>query len=196
MPEIKPLFKRETSVIVMMDMTDFGQGVRDLEDEKIVAFLSAYYDEMGEVVQRHGGRLVKYLGDAVLATFPESKVLQAVQCGMEAVKVFGGFAQRRDIAVGLSVGVHLGEVSAGTFGHASYLQQDVVGRAVNLAGVACAKGEGLHITEACYTKLDPAPPQLHETGSVDVSWLDEPVKLYGLSPVGLVGPVTKPAKRF
>src|SRR3982750_112605 len=69
------------------------------------------------LIEKHGGRWIKELGDGVLAVFPT--VTDAVQCAVDIQKA----CLRNDFK--LRIGIHLGEVI--------FEQNDVFGDGVNIS---------------------------------------------------------------
>ena len=101
--------------------------------------MGRYYDEMRAVLERHGGAVEKFIGDAVMAVFGvpvahEDDALRAVRAAVEMRAVLDDlnaeFLRQWGVTVLARTGVHTGEVVAGgRRGERSFL----VGDAVNVA---------------------------------------------------------------
>ena len=65
-------------VIVVADLSGYHRGFRSHSDEEMAAFLHRFYSMADHVVHSSGGRVIKFLGDAFLATYPESEVTSAI----------------------------------------------------------------------------------------------------------------------
>jgi class 3 adenylate cyclase/tetratricopeptide (TPR) repeat protein len=130
---------RKTVTIVFADLagsTDLGER---LDPEALRDVQTRYFEAMRRPLERHGGTVEKYIGDAVMAVFGvpvlhEDDALRAVRA---AVEMRDGMAAlnsrlRADLGIALTVriGVNSGEVAAGdiTAGHGL-----VAGDAVNTA---------------------------------------------------------------
>ena len=112
--------------------------------------MGRYFDEMSAVIERHGGTVEKFIGDAVMAVFGipqlhEDDALRAVRAADEMQAALETLNQEleRDHGVGLAarIGVNTGEVVAGD---PSGGQRLVTGDAVNVAArleQAAAPGE-------------------------------------------------------
>ena len=110
-----------------------------LDPEALRRVMGRYFDEMAAVIERHGGTVEKFIGDAVMAVFGiprlhEDDALRAVRAaaGMRDGARELNVELERDHGVGIAarIGVNTGEVVAGdpTAG-----QRLVTGDAVNVA---------------------------------------------------------------
>jgi adenylate cyclase len=102
--------------------------------------LSTYHASVEDIVARHGGRIIKTPGDAVLATFwketrGRSHAVCALKCGEEilddlprAARAWEGMGARLEIGIGINAG----KVAAGLVGK-HHLEPTVVGDPVNVA---------------------------------------------------------------
>jgi class 3 adenylate cyclase len=134
-----PQETRKTVTIVFSDLkgsTDLGEA---LDSESLREVMSEYFDAMRPVLERHGGTIEKFIGDAVMAVFGlprvhEDDALRAVRAAAEMQQALVELNERlaRDWGVQLAnrTGVNTGEVVAGdpTAG-----QRLVTGDAVNVA---------------------------------------------------------------
>ncbi|MGF9764102.1 adenylate/guanylate cyclase domain-containing protein [Microvirga sp. 0TCS3.31] len=110
----------------------------------VLTHLNAWFGLIGEVVEAHGGEVLKFIGDAVLAIFPTSierdrraacrKALDAAQefCQRtEADNVLRRASGSPPLEHGLAL--HVGEVAYGNVGASHRLDFTVIGPAVNRA---------------------------------------------------------------
>jgi class 3 adenylate cyclase/tetratricopeptide (TPR) repeat protein len=130
---------RKTVTVVFCDLTGSTSLGESLDPESLRALLARYFERMRDIVERHGGTVEKFIGDAVMAVFgiPQSHE----DDGLRAVRAA---AEMRDAlpALGISgrIGVMTGEVVAGTE------ERLATGDAVNVAArleQAAAPGEVL-----------------------------------------------------
>ena len=61
--------KRKTVTVLFCDLVDSTQLGERLDPETLRLVLDRYFDEMRAAVERHGGTVEKFIGDAVLAVF-------------------------------------------------------------------------------------------------------------------------------
>src|SRR5262245_60393934 len=100
--------------------------------------MSRYFEEMRVILERHGGRVEKYIGDAIMAVFGlphvhEDDALRAVRSAFAmqgALEALNGELERRwGVRLENRTGVNTGEVVAGD--HLAG-QRLVTGDAVNV----------------------------------------------------------------
>ena len=142
--------KKEYLVILFCDAHSFGKAGREAGD-RLGDFMQAFYEQVGDAIVSQGGRIIKYIGDAMLATFPAGSEAAAVQAGIDMrdayAKVVRSFALKTE--TDLEIGINAGDVFTGTFGHPSYQTYDIFGNAVNEAAVIMHH-RGVAVLEAVY----------------------------------------------
>ena len=121
----------------------------------------------------HGGRIVKVMGDGLLAEFPS--VVEAVQCAVEIQSSLvgreGDLPEERRIA--LRIGVNLGDVI--------HEGADIYGEGVNVAArlEALAEPGGVCISRAVRDQVrDKLDIQLKDKGEVTVRNIERPVRIF------------------
>src|SRR5262245_25926325 len=104
--------RRKTVTAVFTDLVGSTALASQLDPEALRALMSHYYDAMRAPVERHGGRVDKFIGDAVVAFFGvpvshEDDALRAVReaAGMRASLV--DLYEEFDGGVGVAVGLCL-----------------------------------------------------------------------------------------
>ncbi len=128
---------RKTVTVVFCDVTGSTAMGERLDPESLRRVMARYFAEMRAALERHGGTVEKFIGDAVMAVFGvpaihEDDALRAVRAASEmreALEVLNKELER-DHAVSLAarIGVNTGEVVAGDHGDTL-----VTGDAVNVA---------------------------------------------------------------
>jgi class 3 adenylate cyclase/tetratricopeptide (TPR) repeat protein len=134
---------RKVVTIVFCDLTGSTALGDRTDPEALRATMRGYYDEMRTILERHGGTVEKFIGDAVMAVFGvpvsrEDDALRAVRAAWEMRAAVG------KLGLQARIGVNTGEVVAG--------EGDtlVTGDAVNIAArleQAAEPGEVLIGTE-------------------------------------------------
>jgi class 3 adenylate cyclase/tetratricopeptide (TPR) repeat protein len=138
---------RKTVTIVFSDVTGSTALGERLDPEATKRLMRRYYDAMSAAVERHGGTVEKFIGDAVMAVFGiptlhEDDALRAVRAAADMRDALSALNDEleRDFGVRIQArtGVNTGEVVAGEG------QTLAVGDAVNTAArleQAAAPGE-------------------------------------------------------
>src|SRR6266540_3852532 len=137
--ELPPREGRKTVTIVFSDLkgsTDLGEA---LDSEALREILGRYFDAMRDVLEWHGGRGEKYIGDAIMAVFGlptihEDDAIRAVRAAAEMKRTLAALndelEQRWGARLTNRTGVNTGEVVAGD---PALGQRLVTGDAVNVA---------------------------------------------------------------
>ncbi|MGI8928828.1 MAG: ATP-binding protein [Candidatus Limnocylindrales bacterium] len=130
---------RKTVTVMFMDAvgsTDIGERT---DPESLRRVMTRYFGEIRTIVERHGGTVEKYIGDAVMAVFGvpvvhEDDALRAVRAAAEirdrVATLEAEFERDRGITISWRTGINTGEVVAGDAGAG---QRFVSGDAVNVA---------------------------------------------------------------
>ena len=79
---------RKVVTVLFSDVTDSTRLGQELDPEAVRQLVSRYFGEMKVVVERHGGVVEKFIGDAVMAVFGvpqahEDDALRAVRAAQE-----------------------------------------------------------------------------------------------------------------
>jgi class 3 adenylate cyclase/tetratricopeptide (TPR) repeat protein len=130
---------RKTVTIVFSDLKGSTSLGESLDPESLREVMSRYFDEMRAVLERHGGTVEKFIGDAVMAVFGiprlhEDDALRAVRAASEMQaalrRLNSELRERWGVELSNRTGVNTGEVVAGD---PAAGQRLVTGDAVNVA---------------------------------------------------------------
>jgi class 3 adenylate cyclase len=99
-------------------------------------FLNSYLRQVTPIIRSHGGFVDKYIGDGIMALFPEraSDAVDAAVALQRQVTLYNHgrrMAGYQDVRIG--IGLHAGELILGTIGEAERMQTTVISDAVNVA---------------------------------------------------------------
>jgi adenylate cyclase len=104
----------------------------------VVRVLDRFFEAVAGSIAPHGGEVLKFIGDAVLAIFPvgddgpRGACVRALAAAHEAVAGVASLAAEPDMPeLGLGVALHLGEAMYGNIGASGRLDFTVIGAAVN-----------------------------------------------------------------
>jgi len=130
---------RKTVTVVFCDLKGSTALGEKLDSEPLREVLSAYFSAMRQVLERHGGTVEKYIGDAIMAVFGlprlhEDDALRAVRATLDMKTALQQLNPRLEATWGVSLqnrtGVNTGEVVAGDL---STGQRLATGDTVNVA---------------------------------------------------------------
>jgi len=144
------LFLQEVdATIVLADVRDFSPLAQQLGPVDLGLALGRFYEHIGGIIEGHHGRIVKFIGDGVLAAFiGGDHRLNALQAIGEMVKTRQTFLDenvgRKLPVLDYAVGAASGAVLAGELGTEKLRFYDVLGQPVNqafrLTGLATRRG--------------------------------------------------------
>ena len=133
------------AAILVSDIRDWTGLNNRVGPGNALALANSYFELIAEAVEAHGGEILKFIGDGVLAVFPTdggtpnagTACQEALAAACQALQV----AAEPDRALNLSfgIGIHFGEVLYGNIGSKTRIDFTVLGQAVNTA----ARIEGL-----------------------------------------------------
>jgi class 3 adenylate cyclase len=125
-----------TRVVFFCDCHHFLLLTRELGDV-LLEFTDSFYQQCGECIASRGGRIIKYIGDSILATFSENGADDAVAAGICARAEYASLVDRyaRGVESELEVGISRGQVVEGIVGHESHRAFDILGECVNEAAI-------------------------------------------------------------
>jgi len=130
------------ATILFADIRGFTTLSEELGPEQTFAVLNDYFHEMVEVIFRNGGRLDKYIGDAIMAVFgapfsAPDDALRAVRSAHEMQQRLRGlnksFQERGRPPLTIGIGLCTGPIHAGVIGTSEKMEYAVIGDTVNTA---------------------------------------------------------------
>jgi adenylate cyclase len=145
-------FVLEKCALVSIDMAGFTRLVMRHDAVAIATMLERYYAAMTEIVERKGGRIVKFLGDGCFAVFPADRCIDAIDAAELALQYVPGEPDAPSSALRTGANVHVAQVACGEIGPAPHRRWDVFGAGVNHL-FRMGGGSGLRISEPAYRQL-------------------------------------------
>jgi adenylate cyclase len=130
------------ATVLFSDIRGFTTISEDLGAHGTVSLLNEYFTLMVECIQRQGGMLDKFIGDAIMAVFglplshgdDEDRAVQAAIAMIAALRRWNlervGEGKRR---VDIGIGLHTDTVVSGNIGSPKRMDYTVIGDGVNLA---------------------------------------------------------------
>lgn len=132
-----------SSVIFLADLRGFTAMSERIARDDLVEMLNQYFDCLVAPIVDHGGNVLKFLGDGLLATFslnghPADHLCeQALSAAVEVQERVGELRSKRlaegNPVMDMDIALHLGDVYWGNVGSVERLDFTIVGPAVNEA---------------------------------------------------------------
>ena len=143
MIELGRVFELDAA-IWFSDLRGFTAISDGMAAETLVEHLNAYFDQIVAPIYDHGGEVMKYIGDGVLAIFPVSAFKDAAEACNAALKVASDARRNLDAMnaersrqgqtrLDHGVGLHFGTAQYGNIGSLERLDFTLIGREVNIA---------------------------------------------------------------
>ena len=131
------------AVLWFSDLRGFTALSGSIEPDALIHTLNEVFDCQVTAIQRHGGEVLKFIGDGLLAIFPTAKSTDADVCNRALDAADAAFkaldalnakrTERGDAPVRFGLALHIGDVAYGNIGGAGRLDFTCIGTAVNLA---------------------------------------------------------------
>jgi class 3 adenylate cyclase/tetratricopeptide (TPR) repeat protein len=188
------------ATLVFCDLSGSTAMGEQLDAEAVRSLMLAYFHEMRGALERHGGTVEKFVGDAVLAVFGvpeahEDDALRACRAALEMqtrLDALNEELERRfGTRIALRIGVNTGSVVAGDpSGRETFVTGDPVNVAARLEQAA-GPGEVL-LGEPTFRLVRDAV-RAEAAAPLDAKGKSEPVPAYRLLAVSGFGPVARTA---
>jgi class 3 adenylate cyclase len=157
---LPPDLKRQTLVVAFFDLTSFAEWSSSEEDELIAGFLQSFYGLAAGSIEKAGGRIVKFMGDAGLCVFPKEAAESGILALCELTRLARARARESGLDAYLNINVHVGPLLTGSFGTPGAERFDVIGKTVNIA--ARLGRRGVTLSAQAFRCLSPEARQRFE----------------------------------
>lgn len=177
-------------VVFFSDIRGFTAFSEKRTPEEVVEMLNEYFEVMVGIINKQGGVVDKFIGDAIMAVWgaPKSSDRDAHNAVMACIKMRLALVELNEkkkaegkplMAIG--IGLHAGSVISGTIGSTERMEYTVIGNTVNtgsrIEASTKAFGADLLISEEVVAKVgDEFIVEL--AGAAEVKGRSEPLKMY------------------
>ena len=188
--------EKKRVTVVMTDLRGFTAIGERLPPERVLPMLNMYLEVMTEILLKHNGTIIEFLGDGILALFGapvtrEDDAQRAVACVLEMQKAMPqvnaknlehGFPE-----VMMGAGINTGEVIAGNIGSDKRSKYGVVGKTINLTAriESFTVGGQILISESTLKACSPLL-RIDDQLQVQPKGVPEPITIYQVG--GIDGP--------
>ena len=146
--------------ILFADIRSFTSLSEKMSPKQNFDFLNAYLSRVSPVIRNHYGFIDKYIGDAIMALFPQAAD-DAVQAAIEMQKQVSLYNVHRqensEPPIAIGIGLHTGSLMLGIVGESERMEGTVIADAVNLTsrleGLTKVYGADILISEQTLSLL-------------------------------------------
>lgn len=128
--------KEKKMSILFSDIRSFTTISEKMSPRENFDFINSYLKRIGPKVKKYNGFIDKYIGDAIMALYPDS-IDSALDSAIEMLEELYLFNQKRDTQglqkISIGVGIHTGDLTLGIIGEDNRMEGTVISDAVNLA---------------------------------------------------------------
>jgi adenylate cyclase len=172
--------------VLFSDIRDYTSLSEKMTPEENFRFVCSFNERMGPIIRRHGGFINQYLGDAIMAIFPENAV-DALMAAIEMRQALEELNEERksmDLPlIQMGVGMHTGPLIMGITGDLQRLDATTIADTVNTASriesLTKYYKAGIIISEASFRQLqDISGFHLRHLGLVQLKGKREAIGIY------------------
>jgi adenylate cyclase len=185
---------RGEATVMFSDLRGFTSFSETLEPERVIESLNRYLTEMSEAILDHGGTLVAYMGDGIMAVFGAplkqedhaDRALEAAREMLDRMEGFNAWLREQGLHDGFKMGIGLnsGAVMSGNVGSERRLEYTALGDTTNTAarleGMTKGTPHQLYISDTTKQKLTRAADDLEAVGEAEVRGRKAKVLLWSL----------------
>lgn len=185
---------KQQITIMMTDIRGFSMLSQELDAVDCVTILNNYFGVMTPLIQKYGGVINEFLGDAILAIFGapvavENHAEKALACAIEMQK---GMAEvnAKNLELGLpeiemGIALNTGDVVVGNIGSENRTKYGVVGHHVNLTAriESFTVGNQVMVSEYTLSNIN-VDVDIAQTLEVEAKGIREPVKIFEVIGIG------------
>jgi adenylate cyclase len=187
---------RREGTVMFSDLRGFTSFSESLEPEQVIEALNMYLTEMSEAILDHGGTLVAYMGDGIMAVFgaplqqPDhaDRALEAARDMLSRMEKFNGYLRDKGLNEGgfkMGIGLNSGPVMSGNVGSERRLEYTALGDTTNTAarleGMTKGTPHQLFVSDTTRTMLVRPAEDLIEVGEAEVRGRVAKVMLWSLA---------------
>lgn len=177
--------ERDVSV-VFCDIRGFTPTAETMEPREVIAMLNDHFTPLTGVVVDHGGAVLQFAGDLIMALFgapaacPEH-ARHAAACALAMVAVRSQMNEKSSQPIEVGIGIATGRVVTGRMGSKDRLNYSVVGSRVNLAARLCAQAKPMQIVTDTPTLAACGPSAIfHALGPLKLKGFSEAFEAFEL----------------
>ncbi|MCC6275953.1 MAG: adenylate/guanylate cyclase domain-containing protein [Leptospiraceae bacterium] len=176
----------KSMTIYFSDIRSFTTISESMTPKENFDFINSYLHFSGPIIRKNGGYIDKYIGDGIMALFPDDPD-GALRAAVETMDELYGFNEKRKAKgfpiIRIGIGIHSGNLMVGVIGEEKRYDFTVISDSVNLAsrieGLTKVFGVSILISEEFYNKIQNKKDfKFRTAGRVKVKGKNHPVVIY------------------
>ena len=171
--------KTKRLLLAFTNFTGYTVQSEGLSDLDIARVMDRYYRLAGARIAAAGGRVVKFIGDGMLAVFAPERAERGVVALLDLKDASDRFMEERGWECRLLVKIGFGAVVEGRFGAGPDRRYDVLGKVVNRT--ARLGGGWITLSAEAYRRLGPEVQRRFRKLAGSRAWVSEPRAPYPAS---------------
>lgn len=186
---------RRDGTVLFCDLRGFTSFSESLPPDSVIEVLNHYLEEMSDAIMDHGGTLVAYMGDGIMAVFgapleQPNHADRALASAREMLDLrlprFNKWLEEAGMGRGFAIGIGLnsGPVMSGQVGSKRRIEYTAIGDTTNTAarleGMTKGSGHQLFVADSTRQALQGEDADLELVGELEVRGRTHPITVWTL----------------
>ena len=186
---------RREGTVLFCDLRGFTSFSESLPPDSVIEVLNHYLEEMSDAIMDHGGTLVAYMGDGIMAVFgapleQPDHADRALASAREMLDIrlprFNEWLEQAGMGRGFAIGIGLnsGPVMSGQVGSKRRIEYTAIGDTTNTAarleGMTKGSGHQLFVADSTRQALEVEDAGLELVGELEVRGRAHPITVWTL----------------
>jgi len=186
---------RREGTVLFCDLRGFTSFSESLPPDSVIEVLNHYLEEMSDAIMDHGGTLVAYMGDGIMAVFgapleQPDHADRALASAREMLDLrlprFNQWLEEAGMGRGFAIGIGLnsGPVMSGQVGSKRRIEYTAIGDTTNTAarleGMTKGSGHQLFVADSTRQALEAEDTELELVGELEVRGRTHPITVWTL----------------
>jgi adenylate cyclase len=180
--------------VMFCDLRGYTPFAEKRKPQEVVNFLNEYFSEMEHIIKRYKGIVLQFIGDEIEAVFgapqdlpdhPEMAVMASLEMRKRLREMNRIRESKGEVPIRHGIGIHTGEVLAGSVGSPERLVYALVGDTVNIASRIQNMNKQFHtdilVSQNTRNLLKNSEIEFSSLGEIELKGKSEKIELFKLS---------------
>jgi adenylate cyclase len=179
--------RRREIAVIYLDLRGFTAFSESSAPEEVMRTLGLFHAAIGRLVLEHEATLERFTGDGMMIVLgdplsidmPAAKALALAMSIRNAALELSAAWKKRDVDLGLSIGVALGFATVGAIGFEGRLDYGAIGSVTNLASRLCQEAQAgeILISQRVYAEVE-GRIAAEDLGEMTFHGFSRPMRVY------------------